>query len=88
MTRKAYDTDLTDQEWAQLESYFSKHRTYEWSKREPVNATLYITKAGCQWRMLPHDFPPYPTVWSFFRRAKESGLWDTITSKHGRCRTT
>ncbi|WP_367986024.1 transposase [Streptococcus sp. ZY1909104] len=28
--------------------------------------------------MLPHDFPPYPTVWGFFRRAKESGLWDTI----------
>ncbi len=47
MTRKAYDTDLTDQEWAQLESYFSKHRTYKWSKRELVNATLYITKTGC-----------------------------------------
>ncbi|WP_438477377.1 transposase [Streptococcus pluranimalium] len=48
MIRKAYDTDLTDQEWAQLESYFSKHRTYKWSKRELVNATLYITKTGCQ----------------------------------------
>lgn len=78
MIRKAYDTDLTDQEWAKLEPYFSKNRTYKWSKRELVNATLYITKTGCQWRMLPHDFPPYPTVWSFFRRAKESGLWDTI----------
>ncbi|WP_438838370.1 transposase [Streptococcus pluranimalium] len=81
MIRKAYDTDLTDQEWAQLESYFSKHRTYKWSKRELVNTTLYITKTGCQWRMLPHDFPPYPTVWSFFRRAKESGLWDTILTE-------
>ena len=81
MTRKPYDTDLTDQEWAQLEPYFSNHRTYKWSKRELVNATLYITKTGCQWRMLPHDFPPYPTVWSFFRRAKESGLWDTILTE-------
>ncbi|MGT2713100.1 transposase [Streptococcus pluranimalium] len=81
MTQKTYDTDLTDQEWAQLESYFSKYRTYKWSKRELVNATLYITKTGCQWRMLPHDFPPYPTVWSFFRRAKESGLWDTILTE-------
>ncbi|WP_438833055.1 transposase [Streptococcus pluranimalium] len=81
ITRKAYDTDLTDQEWAQLESYFSKHRIYKWSKRELVNATLYITKTGCQWRILPHDFPPYPTVWSFFRRAKESGLWDTILTE-------
>ncbi|KXT59921.1 hypothetical protein SCRDD08_00347 [Streptococcus cristatus] len=31
--------------------------------------------------MLPHDFPPYPTVWSFFRRAKASGLWDTILTE-------
>ena len=54
MTKKRYDTDLSDQEWAQLEPYFSKHRTYKWSKRELVNATLYITKTGCQWRMLPH----------------------------------
>ena len=81
MTRKPYDTDLTDQEWAQLKPHFSNHRTYKWSKRELVNATLYITKTGCQWRMLPHDFPPYPTVWSFFRRAKESGLWDTILTE-------
>ncbi|MDQ8765117.1 transposase, partial [Streptococcus ruminantium] len=56
MKRKAYDTDLTDKEWAKLEPY-------------------------CQWRMLPHDFSPYPTVWSFFRRAKESGLWDTILAE-------
>ena len=75
MIRKPYDTDLTDHEWAMIEPYFSKHCTYKWSKRELVNAPLYITKTGCQWRMLPHDFPPYPTVWSFFRRAKESGLW-------------
>ncbi|WP_416236483.1 transposase [Streptococcus suis] len=46
-----------------------------------MNATLYITKTGCNWRMLPHDLPPYPTVWSFFRRAKESGLWDTILTE-------
>ena len=81
MIRKPYDTDLTDHEWAMIEPYFSKHRTYKWSKRKLVNATLYITKTGCQWRMLPHDFPPYPTVWSFFRRAKESGLWDTILAE-------
>ncbi|WP_267248365.1 transposase [Streptococcus sp. Marseille-Q5986] len=81
MIRKAYDTDFTDQEWAKLEPYFSQHRTYKWAKRELVNATLYITKTGCKWRMLPHDFPPSPTVWSFFRRARESGLWDTILTE-------
>lgn len=55
MTRKAYDTDLNDQEWSKIELYFSKHRTYKWSKRVLVNATFYVTKTGCQWRMLPHD---------------------------------
>ena len=64
-----------------IEPCFSNHCTYKWSKREFVNATLYITKTGCQWRMLPHDFSPYPTVWSFFRRTKESGLWDTILTE-------
>ncbi|WP_164538273.1 transposase [Kingella kingae] len=39
---------------------------------------MYITKTGCQWRMLPNDFPPYSTVWSFYRRANQSGLWDRI----------
>ncbi|MDU7074648.1 MAG: transposase [Streptococcus peroris] len=48
MTRKAYDTDLNDQEWAKIEPYFSKHRTYKWSKRVLVNAIFYVTKTGCQ----------------------------------------
>lgn len=43
-----------------------------------VNAVLYITKTGRQWRMLPNDFPPYPTVWSFYRRANQEGLCDEI----------
>ncbi|TVV97033.1 transposase [Streptococcus pneumoniae] len=48
MTRKAYDTDLNDQEWAKIEPYFCKHRTYKWPKRVLVNETLYVTKIGCQ----------------------------------------
>jgi len=47
-------------------------------KRELVNAVLYINKTGCQWRLLPNDFPPHDTVWSFYRRAKKSGLWEKI----------
>ena len=48
-------------------------------KRELVNAVLRVIKTGCQWRNLPHDFPPWKTVYSFFRRANLSGLWDEIT---------
>ena len=48
------------------------------SKRKLVNAVLYVVKTGCQWRLLPHDFPPHDTVWSFYRRAVASGLWEKI----------
>ncbi|WP_131667912.1 transposase [Psychrobacter pygoscelis] len=40
-----------------IEPHFNRHRRYKWDKRELVNTVLYITKTGCQWRMLPNDFP-------------------------------
>ena len=43
-----------------------------------TNALIYVAKTGCQWRQLPHDFPPFQTVYSFYRRAKEKNLWDKI----------
>ena len=73
-----YPTDLTDSQWEVIKPYFAGMRKYKWEKRELVNAIRYLEKAGCQWRMLPNDFPPYATVWSFFRRAKQSGLWERI----------
>ena len=47
-------------------------------KRSLINAALYITKTGCPWEYLPHDYPPHDTVWSFFRRARDSGLWEKL----------
>ena len=73
-----YPTELTDSQWELIKVHFTGMRTYKWSKRELVNAVLYFEKSGCQWRLLPNDFPPYPTVWSFYRRAKLSGLWERI----------
>ena len=73
-----YPTDLTEGQWESIKVHFIGLRTYKWSKRELVNAVLYFEKAGCQWRLKPNDFPPYPTVWSFYRRAKLSGLWERI----------
>ena len=76
--RASYPSDLTDTQWEAIKPHFVGMRTYKWSKRELVNAVLYFEKTGCQWRLLPHDFPPFPTVWSFYRRAKLSGLWERI----------
>jgi len=51
------------------------------SKRKLVNAVLYINKTGCQWRLLPHDFPKHTTVSSFYQRAVKSGLWEKVLDK-------
>ena len=76
--RKSYPTDLTDNQWAEIESLFVGMREYKYSKRELLNAVLYIVDSGCKWRQLPHDFPAWQTVYSFFRRAAKKGLWDKI----------
>jgi putative transposase len=74
-----YSTDLSDEQWEKIEPIFKsnkgKHLAVH-SKRELINAVLYLVKTGCQWRLLPNDFPPHDTVWSFYRRAVKSGKWE------------
>ena len=74
----SYPSDLTDKEWEMIESFFPVGNKSEHHKRSLVDAVFYINKTGCQWRQLPHDYPPYIAVWSFYRRARESGLWEKI----------
>ena len=76
--RKSYPSDLTDKQWEEIAPLYRGMRTYRWSKRELTNAVLYLVDSGCKWRQLPHDFPRYSTVHSFYRRAKLSGLWDEM----------
>lgn len=83
--RQAYQSDLKDQEWKWLERFMpqastigGKGRPQEWPPREIVNALLYLLRTGCQWRMLPHDLPPWQTVYYHFRKWRLSGLWEKI----------
>ena len=76
--RQVYPSDLTDAQWEVIKPLYSNMRVYKWSKRELTNALMYVVKTGCQWRQLPHDFPPFQTVYSFYRRAKEKNLWDKM----------
>lgn len=73
-----YPTDLTDNEWEQIEHHF-KYEKYgnrsKHSKRDLVNTVRYRIETGCQWRMLPKEFPPYSTVHSFYRRCRINGVW-------------
>ena len=71
LERQSYPTDLTDSQWAIIAPLFV-------GMRELLNAVLYVVDSGCKWRQLPHDFPKWQTVYSFFRRSIEKNLWDKI----------
>ena len=82
-TRQRYPSDLTDFQWANIEHLFpqargpiGRPRTYP--LREIVNAVLYLAKAGCSWRMLPHDFPPWKTVSYYFYTWRDAGVWEQV----------
>ncbi len=76
--RKAYPTDLTDKQWEQLVDLFPRKRTPPERMREYTNAILYVLRTGCSWRMLPHDFPPWSTVYDFFQKLCRTGTWEGI----------
>jgi putative transposase len=80
--RQPYPTDLTDAEWHILEPLvplvkFGGRRA-DHDRREIVNAILYALRTGCQWRMLPHDLPPWKTVYTYFRNWRVGGTWKQI----------
>ena len=80
--RKPYPTDLSDAEWSYIEPHlpapkgYGRPRTHD--LREILNAVFYVLKSGCQWRLLPHDFPRWPTVYHYFRRWRLDGTWESI----------
>jgi putative transposase len=80
--RRAYLTDLSDAEWAYLEAHlpapqpYGRPRTH--SPREILNAIFYIVRSGCAWRLLPHDFPPWKTVYHYFRTWRIDGTWERM----------
>ncbi|WP_139147394.1 transposase, partial [Hymenobacter lapidarius] len=70
-----YETDLTDFQWHVMQNALPVARRRKYSLRLILNALLYLTKSGCQWRLLPHDFPPYPICFYYFRRWQADGRW-------------
>ena len=80
--RRAYPTDLSDRQWAAIAELVPEAkaggRPRLASSRELVNAILYALRAGQAWRLLPHDFPPWPTVYYYLRRWQAEGVWQRI----------
>src|SRR5690242_9494892 len=83
-TRKLYPSDLTDAQWQHIACLFperpegmvGRRRTYAY--RDIVNAILYLTRTGCQWRYLPHDLPPYDLVSHYFHQWQKEGLLERL----------
>jgi transposase len=82
MNRKAYPTDLTDQEWAILEPLVpppkAGGRPSTWPRREFLNAVFYVLRSGAAWRLLPHDVPPWQTVYHYVRLWRLDGTWERL----------
>ena len=78
----SYPSDLTDGQWELLRPFLPKAkkagRPPTVDRRNLLDAVFYILRTGCQWRQLPHDFPPWGTVSSQFYRWRKSGLWQRI----------
>jgi putative transposase len=84
MARRAYPTDLTDAQWAILEPFIPPPkpggRPAKHARREIVNAMLYVLRGGIAWRLLPHEFPPWQTVYDYFRQWRRDGTWEEINT--------
>jgi putative transposase len=77
-----YASDMTDAEWKVIEPLMPgrcrRGRPREIDLRVIVDAILYVAATGCQWRVMPKDFPPYSSVQYYFYKWRGSGLWRTI----------
>jgi transposase len=80
--RNRYETDLSDAEWAQVQRVIPAPRPggrpAKYPRREIVNALTYVTRTGCQWRLLPKDLPPWRIAYWYFMAWKKDGTFDRL----------
>ena len=81
--RKPYPDDLSDEEWNLIQPILEevkkiKGRPPVHDRREILNALFYVLRTGCQWRHLPHDFPPWKAVYGQFLRWNQRGVIEEI----------
>ncbi len=80
--RKPYSTDLSNAEWACLKSHLPSPkvngRPRLYPLREILNGIFYVVRSGCSWRLLPNDFPPWRSVYYYFRQFRLDGTWARV----------
>lgn len=80
---QTYPSDLSTAEWALIEPLLpprgkTRGQPRIHPLREIVNAIRYVQRTGCQWRALPHDLPPWPTVATYFYLWRNDGTWERV----------
>ncbi len=82
--KRSYSTDLSDDEWGCLEPHVpppnKRGRPRAHAAREILDAVFYVLKSGCPWRLLPREFPPWETVYCWFRRWRIDGTWERLNA--------
>ena len=83
--RKAYQTDLSNAQWSRLRAHLpitpkptGRPRIHD--PPEILDAIFYVVRSGCAWRLLPHDFPPWKTVYHYFRLWRIDGTWEKLNT--------
>jgi putative transposase len=80
-TECEYPSDLTNRQWQLIRQLLPLHKRLgrrPICRRRIVNAILYVVRAGCQWRMLPKNFPNWSTVYGVFRQWRNDGTWQRV----------
>src|SRR2546428_777822 len=82
MSRQAYPSNLTDEQWELLDPLIPRPslegRPPIYERREIVNAILYVLRSGWTFRLVSHDLPAWGTVYWYFRRWRDGGVWDQV----------
>lgn len=82
MERKSYPSDVTDEQWKLVEALLPDAkpggRPRKTNLREVLNAIFYLNRSGCQWRMIPHEFPPWRTVYNYYRDWIRLAVWPEL----------
>jgi putative transposase len=84
MSRRRYPSDLTDAEFIVLSPHLPapswRGRLWKHRLRDILDGIFYVVRTGCQWRALPHEYPPWQTVFWWFRRWRVDGTWEALNT--------
>jgi putative transposase len=85
MDNRKYPTDLSDKEWLCIRPHLPEHtgqgRPRLHDSRAILDAVFYVLKSGCPWRLLPREFPPWKTVYDWFRKWRIDGTWEHLNAE-------